>query len=177
MTDGDNQFSKLPVPNLGSTPNPGDSLYLVNYEPDGNSIDRNPNASANPVSQAQIHSLPAIYSAVYLTSAGGKYIIATGIKSYGKGVPDTMSRPGASGGPVFNASGQLVGIIVSIQTDKYTSQNLSALYNVNNSDFGGSRQLQIEEVQPITQSLINTYSALAANRESGTLCQLIPVLV
>lgn len=166
-TVGDKQFNELPVPSVGAKPGLGDKVYFVNYEPDSNLVDRNPNSDANTV-HSKAHTLPAIYSGVIVDNTGKAYIVATGIKSYGKGIADDMSRPGASGGPVFNQSGQLIGITVSIVGGGLLSeQTVSSMYDTNFGNISPYAQLQLEEIQPITPSLISEYTNLLKNPSSS----------
>jgi hypothetical protein len=167
-TEGDSQFNNLPTPSIGSVPSTGNKLFLINYEPDSSSEQRNPNSYENLGSDAKALSYPAIYSAVVLSTSGGRYTIATGIKSYGNGIPDTMSRPGASGGPVFNSNGQLIGAIVSTTVSGQISpQLLASTYGVNTESLNDSDELQIEQVQPITTALVNEYTNLLSNESSN----------
>lgn len=168
-TSGDSEFNNLPTPTIGAIPLNGSSVYMVNYEPDSNLIDRNPNPQANPVDQSNKLSNPAIYSGLVLDTTGGRYTIATGINSYGIGISDTESRPGASGGPVYNSAGQLIGITVAIDTDPVTPQEIANTYDVDTSNIDNINQLQIEEVQPITQNLIDQYTSLLSKHSESNL--------
>lgn len=172
-TDGDSQFNRMPVPTIGQKPSIGDKVYLVNYEPTANLIDRNPNQDANQSSSLKKYSLPAIYSGVILDNNGSDYKILTGIKSYGQGSADDMSRPGASGGPVFNGAGQLVGISVSIIDQKYNVQEISETYNLDSKNIPNTSELQIENVEPVTPTLIDQYTSLINSGQiinSGNYC-------
>ncbi len=162
-TEGDPQFKKLPTAVISSQTNINTQVYLANYEPDIKSIDRNPNAQANTFDQSTKYTFPAIYSGIVLDTNGGRYSIATGVKSYGIGIPDNESRPGASGGPVFNQEGQLIGVTVSIDSQTMTPQEIKSIYNIDLSGLSTNSQFQIEEVQPINIELIQQYTQLINN--------------
>lgn len=163
-TSTDAQFDKLPIPEIGPTPGLGSQLYFVNYEPAANLVARNPNPNAGGESSFS-YSKPAVYSGVILDSAGQYYLAATGIKSYGQGMPDDISRPGASGGPVFNQSGQLVGIVTAIIDEQFTSQQISQMYGIN-LPVSSQAMLQLDEIQPVTPQIISAYETLLNNPSS-----------
>lgn len=92
-------------------PKVGDVVYFVNYEPTGDHKMRSPTADTEAYRQ------PAIYGGVVMRSTVGDPTIEvlTGLKSYGV-VPDTNSRPGASGGAVFevvNGKAEYLGAVAN----------------------------------------------------------------
>jgi hypothetical protein len=160
-TSADSNLKKLPTADLGSQPNVGDRIYFDNFEPTSSLVDRNPNSSQNNSTQSKSYTLPAIYKGIVINNSGAQYTVVTGLASYGEGIPDDMSRPGASGGPVFNSSGQLIGMVVSIVSQQYTTEQIEATYNVSPGLLHESMDLQVEEIQPITPQIISTYENLA----------------
>ena len=154
-TDGNSNFKKLPVPIIGGKPTLNSKVYFVNYEPDANLIDRNPNVDANTSTISKIYSQPAIYNGLVVDNSSSGYTIATGMDSLGMGVPDNISRPGASGGPVYNEKGQLIGIVTAVIPNKLSASEVNSIYN--NSQLKSANMLQLEQIQPITPELVKEY--------------------
>jgi V8-like Glu-specific endopeptidase len=180
-TNGNSQFNILPVVRIGQVPDLGEKLYFVNYEPASNLLDRNPNIQQNAETISSIYAKPAIYDGVVLDNTNNMYLVATGLNSYGSGIADNASRPGASGGPVFNSKGQVIGIIVSIINNTVSARQLSSMYNVKFDNTSPDTQLQIEEIQPITPTAISFYKKLLANSSnslpnSTSICGVFPTV-
>jgi hypothetical protein len=82
-------------------PKQGDALYFVNYEPTANDEMRSPEAETPAFRK------PAIYGGVVVHNTIGdptQTVEVLTYKSYGE-KPDSVSRPGASGGAVFKIQG------------------------------------------------------------------------
>lgn len=115
---------------------PGDPVYFVNYQPSGEGVRRDPeefNMAEDGIRAG--YSEPAIYGGVTLKVSSGRIMVATVQKSYGAHY-DTESRPGASGGALFDESGSLAGI-TSGERDYIVRPDMIS-------------------VQPIDQSLVDT---------------------
>jgi hypothetical protein len=146
--DANNSISTFPkISNKGVFP--GEQVYFVNYEPTSTGYSRFPDImkGINPYSH------PAIYGGVVLNNNGGNYEIATGLKSYGA-EKDLSSRPGASGGAVFDSSGYLIGEITRATSGINSSAEIANEAEV--SLTGSSKNSVNEEsiVQPITKALV-----------------------
>ncbi len=136
--------SNIPIAN--NAPTHGQPLYFVNYEPTAQKVFR------SPYNTRQRYIYPAIYGGIYYDStANGEYVVLTGMKSYGQ-VKDTNSRPGASGGAVFNAAGQLIGLSVMggspIEAVSYSHSSES------NASTPVDVQLGVSYIQPVNKGLI-----------------------
>ena len=126
----------------------GQALFFVNYEPEANGDYRSFEATG-----------PAIYGGIYVGKTSyNNYRVITGLKSYGK-VYDSSSRPGASGGPVFNAAGALVGLIVRATNGTSSVSAYSSYLNVNLKGVKSNKSVSSSIVQPLTPSLINEYKS------------------
>jgi hypothetical protein len=64
--------------------------------------------------------------------------------------------PGASGGPVFNASGELFGEVVATMDDKESTSDISDQQGVKLSSNHPSEK-QITIIQPVTSAILQTY--------------------
>lgn len=105
--------STPPVSLLDAPLKVGDAVFFVNYQPTPDGMLRSPDESMfgtdsheKPIPQ----STPALYGGVVLAVLpDGDPVIATGLESYGA-TPDTLVRPGASGGAIFTQAGKLAAI-------------------------------------------------------------------
>lgn len=85
-------------------PAEGEVVYFVNWEPAADGTERKPRNDKPGYNQ------PAIFAGIVRQKEAGYINVATGLKSYGEGVPEDRLRPGGSGGLVLNAKGELVGL-------------------------------------------------------------------
>ena len=129
----------------------GDEVFYVNYEPTMTGHIRNPDIA---VVKSFQDTQPAIYGGVIVGEEDGKYIAATNIKSYGYGVPESVSRPGASGGPVYTPNGEVAGIVEAILPDGISKQQVATYYGVHIKNVDRNTRLQLEVIQPLTESEI-----------------------
>ncbi len=151
-------FSQLPSSEISdSAPSIGDSVFFVNYEPTSDKIERDP-TSANSNGLDSPETLPAEYPGeVVGISPTGAYVVLTGLRSYGLGYPDTTTRPGASGGPVYNSEGKIIGLVTRVSTNPVEKEYLEALYRVHLNDASDKTNLSISYVQPVTPNLIASF--------------------
>lgn len=140
-------FRSLPDMSLVSArPKQGEVVYFINFQPTADGKLRSPTD-------------PAIFSGtvVYVT-ARDIVVAAGGGASFGRGVPDTMLRKGASGGAVVNAQGELIGL--SIASDSLrrnrTATSLERDYGVR---LAADRKYQIAHVQPVAEGVVNNLQA------------------
>ncbi|HEX3568265.1 MAG TPA: trypsin-like peptidase domain-containing protein [Candidatus Saccharimonadales bacterium] len=141
------------IESLGSTPQTGDPLYFVNYEPTADGYMRQPGVST--AIAAEDYTKPAILGGVAYKLDGDHLLVIDDVgRNYGEGAPDVEIRPGASGGPVFSDDG-LVGLSVAAYP-KVTAHEIE-------DTFGGvqvhsdhpDEQYQVAVVQLITPNLIH----------------------
>jgi len=104
-------FKQLPrVEVADATPQMGETVYFVNFQPTADGATRTPTAQGDLA-------MPAVFSGTVLGQTPDGLVIATGSgKSYGHGVADTLVRRGASGGAILNRKGQLVALSVASQS-------------------------------------------------------------
>lgn len=146
--------SLLPKPK--DVPRVGEDVYLVNYQPINERL-RDP-FSRNPSLRS-----PAIYGGLVLGMSryGGDYVVATGYKSYGA-VRDATTRGGASGGPVYNSEGKLIGLSVAGGIGLSVDQ-IDHRFGLNLADSPGAKgKHQITVVERISRTAIETLLNQAA---------------
>jgi hypothetical protein len=85
------------------TPEKGETVYFVNWEPTPDGKERDPRSKDTKLDK------PAIFAGVVTDVDDYTVRASTGLKSYGEGQPDDTVRPGASGGMVLNEAGELIG--------------------------------------------------------------------
>jgi hypothetical protein len=141
----------------------GEPLFFVNYEPTASGKYR------DPINPAGSYTKPAIYGGFYIgkDQNGEDYDVLLGVKSYGA-VKDVFSRPGASGGPVFNSEGQLVGIDVQGYDSEPGTDEYEQDWNVQLQHDNPHQKLETEIIQPITPSIIK---GLETNLKTSEICR------
>jgi hypothetical protein len=101
ITNGAGPFTH--GPEVSATPvQLGDTVYFSNWQPTDKNAERSPLASSEL-------DTPAVYPGVVI-GVGDVLTVSTDITSLGKGAPDQNVRPGASGGEVLNAKGEIIGL-------------------------------------------------------------------
>jgi hypothetical protein len=150
---------ELPVLDSGvrinsSQPSLDQDVFMENFEPESDNTDRNPlESDLSAAAIAGGASKPAIYGGIVLgREPNGQVIVAEGLKSYGQH-SDDVSRGGASGGPVYNAEGNLVGITVTISTG--SEAQLSSDLGIGFADNYPSREIAYSTYQPVTPDLLS----------------------
>lgn len=147
---------------------PGTPLYAVNYEPTADGRRRTPDR--NDLSQEDIQmglNNPAILGAVALTPLhNGRIEALVGLKSYSHPTETTI-RPGASGGPVFDNDGKLVGTTIGEFNDPRfdTIKEFESLFNVD-IDMPAEAQANVVMIHPTDQSTVTKMRECLTNPDS-----------
>jgi len=149
---GDN-FRALPKATLAKrSPEVGETVYFVNFQPTADGKIRTPTSQASN-DPATDYSKPAIFSGIVTSVTNDDIVVATGAgTSYGLGVKDNVVRKGASGGAVVNNQGELVGLSVSsdsLQTDR-TAASIAKEYGQNLPE----HQYQIAHIEPVAAKML-----------------------
>lgn len=123
---------------------PGEDLFFVNYEPLANGRSRSPTNNTGP----------AVYGGIYEGQTNSNdYDVVTGLKSYGR-MPDSLSRPGASGGAVFNSEGQIVGLTVQSSVQSATVNYYEKAWGVELNGAAQNRKISDTVVQPVSKLML-----------------------
>ncbi len=132
----------------------GEPVFFINYQP----VEEG-GADRAPLEQAP-YSEPAIYGGIVADTDGQLVNVITDLQSYGE-IPDDTSRGGASGGPLFDREGSLVG--VASQAEEGGLLDPSLAFGVNLEGYPG-QTVSLTKVQPITEDLLrNTREDLLAS--------------
>ena len=163
----DPDFDKLPIaPLADSTPAAGDPVYFVNYEAGEYLFSRVPGhgelqqrATLEALYKGDGYSHAAEFAGIVVgRNNDGSVIVANGIQGYGRrGVQEKILRPGGSGGPVFNAIGQLWGISDATYdiTPEPTAASVAKKYGVS-LPVPANTKVGLSLVQPVDKSLLNS---------------------
>jgi FlaG/FlaF family flagellin (archaellin) len=146
-----------------ASPKVGQDVYFVNYEPTAKGVFRSPSESDlqtlnndDGVPSSKLEH-PAIYGGVVTQiESDGDLDVADGFKSYGV-IDDAESRPGASGGPVFNQDGQLVGLSddASDETKPISAEDFVEPYE-SVTGISPNTPLDLTVVQPVDERLLTS---------------------
>jgi V8-like Glu-specific endopeptidase len=150
----------IPVGISRNSANVGEGLYFENFEPtrDKHYDQRDPDENhINYEHNVQSLGKPAIYGGVVIDHLkNGDLVVLNGLKSYGA-TPANYTIEGASGGPVFNINGKLVGTSVDglySKNGKETVAEIDSELDIH-INAAQSSELAITVVQPITTKLIS----------------------
>jgi len=154
-------FSQLPNSEISDTPpSVGQFVYFVNYEPSSETLDRNP-AYAELKDFDDPTILPAIYLGIILEKTPtGRYAILTGLKNLGAGMEDTLSRGGASGGPVYDEQGKIIGLVTKATGKDIAPEIIETNFNVVLENIPKS-SLSVSFIQPVTSDLVSNLEQAA----------------
>ena len=140
-------------------PEKGEPVFFINYEgvsDDPTSLDRYPNeelAAAWDGEAARVYGHPAEYAGTVVGHAGSFLLVATEQQGYGpEPGRETTTYPGASGGPVFNRAGRLVGIVTA-SDESNNGISITLRHGVNLQD-GPLDKVQVTVVQPVTKDIV-----------------------
>jgi hypothetical protein len=145
---------------LASKTELGETVFFSNYQPDQEGRSRDPEGPYTK--EEAIHSQPALYAGVVVEHVTPTMdLIATNLKSYGA-IADTKADHGASGGPVFNEQGELVGLSTIIVLPP--KEGFSVALKVKPK----SRALQFVAIQRITPKFVQN---LRTRLKSAKYCE------
>lgn len=150
-TQKSNSFADLPNVSISHRqPQRGDSLFYLNYQSDSKGNPRGPSR------YDRTHNSPAFYGGIMMREAPGEtLLVLTNIRDYSKDqTDDTIPHDGATGGPVFNKNGDLVGIHVSHSPNFLTTRQIKAQYGITVNGATGSQSFIISRVEPLTRQIL-----------------------
>lgn len=154
----DEDFAELPTATVAANqPGTGEPVFFINYEAGGHSkfLGRYPNDQlARQLGYKDIRSYghPAEYGGVVLGHDGSDLVVMTGEEGYGPENGRQMnSHHGASGGPVFNRAGKVIGLSVAIES--LNEFQITSQFNVAMPLSFSDRDISL--VQPVTQGMVN----------------------
>jgi len=125
----------------------GEPLYFINYQITSKGYLRPPSTSSNP----------AIYGGVVESYDQNGDINVPTFESYGIG-GDRDARLASSGGPVFDAEGELVGLSVQVDNAGPTVKGFSwLLRHLGLEKFAGNMQYTDAIVEPVTPKMIDEF--------------------
>ncbi len=146
----------------------GQRLYFANYEPTASGAIR------DPLSLSHQLSLPAVYGGVVIgKQQNGDIEVLTGIKGYqveGAAIKDSHTRPGSSGGPAFNANGQLIGTVVELIAWNSSANRTETTLTVNK--FESFNNIKINNALPnlrLQETIIQPIGATLISKMTGEL--------
>jgi hypothetical protein len=151
-------FDKLPItPTTTTTAEKGETVYFVNYE-EGETLDRFPNkAQLSSTIGKHEYDYPAEYAGIVIGRSESLLQVATGLQGYGpKQGREVNTYFGASGGPVENSRGQMVGLLVKTVLGSQRAQFVDD-DNLVHLPVPYSARVGISFVEPITTGLVDIY--------------------
>jgi hypothetical protein len=156
----DAAFDRLPTPQIAAKqPTQGQPVFFVNYESESpmSDADHYPNAGIASYWDGKNYSNPAEYAGTVIGRIGPFLEVATGSNGYGsrKG-REVNSHPGASGGPVFNQAGKLIGESIETEGGGEAIGDIVRDEDLQLPAHPSVKQLSI--VQPISSKLVHLYT-------------------
>ncbi len=127
-----NNHTPLPAaPNIRKTPlTVGEKVFFINWEPTENDDQRDPSDNTGIG-----HNKPAVFAGVVI-EAGDAPRVVTDIESYGTGLPDKNSRPGASGGMLVDANGDFAGLSNGGIDESLRNSTIGIIWRILNKRIG-----------------------------------------
>ncbi len=154
--EDDSSFTGLPSATIVSqAPKPGDHVYFTNYQPYDAKTQRDPSAKKGitPLGEGILE--PAKYDGMFvgrLDHGRGEEVVVTGLNTYDKLKPtDNFSKLGSSGGPVFSARGELIGLSNAVTSESVRSVEKEFHVRL---PFSPLDQVHLEYIQPIDHQLV-----------------------
>ncbi len=147
----------------------GTPLYFVNYQPTEDREYRNPSKEALlPPQHSRGPHTPAILGGIAIRTINPDTIeVVTAGKSYGN-PDDTDIRMGASGGPVYDSVGELVGRIVATDANKMSVKSFEDSRDIDIVGISDETMLRILYIKTSSQ---NQVDKLQQEQESLPRCQ------
>lgn len=153
-------FDSLPTARIAADqPDKGDPVFFVNYgvgQAQGSLSERYPNdilAKFPTDAAGRSYGHPAEYAGTVVGHAGPDLVVATGQRSYGpKAGREFNTHLGASGGPVFNQDGEIVGEAVVIKDYKESVDSVNSDFDINLPPTPKFRHLVY--VQSVTKDIV-----------------------
>lgn len=147
----------------GPPTEPGSPVFFANYEPTDEGAPRTPYETSLSTQQIRANmNKPAVLGGVALKyEDDGELVVATGLKSYGP-TEEVHVRGGSSGGPVYNAAGDMIGTIVATVATDETPTGVDEFEELAEVDVTGvdpDAPVQYTVVRPITPDMAATLNA------------------
>ena len=134
----------------------GEPLYVANYEPTANGDLRSPYThDLSPDELKTGLNKPAIFGAVTLAQFQNGMIMGISSNKPYSSPSETEVREGSSGGPVYDADGNLIGTIIDLVTSLRTVRDVERSLGVDITGVSGSSDANVFVIQGITPQLIS----------------------